>query len=117
MSKQHTFTVSATPVEVEQHDGYSTVRIGIFQHRNTVGTVTVATPADLAPALQAWAESLALPTENLRGEAVSLNAWSVSVRKTNRWPAGFKPVGERSHTFTVGYPVPADVVAGVEALG
>jgi hypothetical protein len=106
MSKQHTFIVTAYPCEVEQHDGYSTMRIGIWQHNRVQGTVTVATPGDVAPALQAWAESLTLPTENLRGEPVSLNAWSVSVRKpsTNRWPAGFKQAAEQSHTFTVGYP-------------
>ena len=100
-----TFHAVATPVNVEQHDGYSTTRFELFANANERGTVTVSSPGDLALALSEWVNTLTLPTFDRNGNPSNTNAWAVYVTKPARWPSGYKQAGERTHTFVVGRPL------------
>lgn len=96
----HTFNLLATPVTHVQHDGWASTSFLMFRHPQVVDTITVDKPSDIAEALAFWAMNTPLPpVTDWDGNEVQVNAWSVSLRKPTRWPAGFKQAGERHHTF------------------
>jgi hypothetical protein len=104
----HTFTIRATPVTHEQHDGYATTSFLLFSTPQYRDTITVDSPTGIPVALSEWAYSHDLPVLDNHGTEVHPNAWSVSVVKPSRWPAGYKQLGEQSHTFVL-HAVPSEV--------
>ena len=95
----HTFTLFATPVIVEHHDGWTSVALVLFENSPERHTFEVERPEDIAPTLSAWAHNAPLPDR--RDGQEPFNAWSVHTVKPARWPSGFKQAGERTHTFVV----------------
>lgn len=89
-----TFKVRATPVKVEQHDGWTSTSFMLFANPTQVTEITVAAPHEMGEAAYRWVLTLDLPEGS--------NAWATSFVKPSRWPSGYKQVGEHTHTFVTG---------------